>query len=253
MKEVNVFVSGCTGRMGKMVVDLVNQHPGWKVVGGFGLGEHQYDFPVFDVGNFLAVNQIKKANIVIDFSNAVASEFVFTNLASEYQIPMVCATTKLAKKLIRDMQTQKRVPVFQAYNMAQDVYAFSKAVCSLVASLSNCDIDVFEVHHTGKKDAPSGTAENLAVAINEALGDTHIIMDNPPFDNPRGTNEIHVHSTRAGKYPGTHKVMLTGSDYCIELEHTAFSPMIFAEGAVKAAEFLLEQKPGYYNMDSLCK
>lgn len=252
-KKVKVFVSGCTGRMGKLVVEAVNQHPGWEVCGGFGLGEHPYDFPVFDIGdsNCMDFFRREKPNIGIDFSSAGVSEWVFIN-ACRYKIPFVFATTKLSEELIRDMKKQTAIPVFQAYNLAYDVYAFTQAVASLVAKLPGCDIDIIEIHHKGKKDAPSGTALNLANAINRALGETHTIICNPQLDGLRGPNEIHIHSERKGSYAGTHIVTLTVANaYTIELKHEAFSPKIFADGAIKAAEFLLAQPAGYYNMDNL--
>lgn len=254
MKKVNVFVSGVTGRMGKRIVEAVNQHPNWKVCGGFGLGEHQYHFPVWEGGNCLPSSMFatKKPDVIIDFSTPVLSNFVYYNFACYYGVPMVCATTKLPADLIEHMKKQIVVPVFQAYNMAYDVYVFTQAVANLVAKLPKCHIDIIEVHHIGKKDAPSGTALNLAEAINRALGDTHSIIFNPSLDVPRVANEIHIHSRRSGSVAGKHTVELRSSDeYVITLEHEAISPKIFASGAIKAAEFLLEQKPGYYNMDSL--
>lgn len=253
-KKVKVFVSGCTGRMGKLVVEAVKEHPGWEVCGGFGLGAHSYDFPVFDLGNaaFFDFLTMPKPDVLIDFSTASAANTVYFSFARKRGIPMVCATTKLPEDLIADMKKQTTIPVFQACNLAYDVYAFTEAVAGLVAKLPGCDIDIREIHHKGKKDAPSGTAKNLAEAINRALGGTHIIVPNPPLDGLREPDEIHIHSERRGSYAGTHIVTFTVANaYTIELKHEAFSPKIFADGAIKAAEFLLTQPAGYYNMDNL--
>lgn len=252
-KTTKVFVSGCTGRMGKLIVEAVNQHPGWEVCGGFGLGEHHYDFPVLE-GHFAATEffATQRPDVIIDFSAPVISDYVYNSYARYYGIPMVCATTKLPDDLIRSMKHQTDIPVFQAYNLAYDVYAFTQAVVELVAKFPDCDIDVREIHHTGKKDSPSGTAINLATAINEALGGTCTIVPNPKLNGLRNPNEIHIHSERRGSYPGTHIVTLTcANKYTITLSHEAFSAQIFADGAIKAAEFLLTQPAGYYNMDNL--
>lgn len=252
-KITKVFVSGCTGRMGKLVVEAVNRHLFWRICGGFGLGKHQYDFPVFDDVNCLAANSFdaQRPDVIIDFSTPAVTYSIYNDFACCYGIPLVCATTKLPAELIADMKQQSVIPVFQAYNLAYDVYVFTKAVARMAAKLPGCDIDVREIHHTGKKDAPSGTALNLATAINEALGGTHIIVFNPPLDGLRGQNEIHIHSERRGAYAGTHIVTLTSKEFAVSLSHEAFSPQIFANGAIKAAEFLLTQPAGYYNMDNL--
>lgn len=256
MKEkiTNVFVSGCTGRMGQLVVDAVNQYPGWKVCGGFGLEKNQYDFPVFEAGNCCASTLFvtQTPDVIIDFSTPELSEFVYYYFACYYRIPMVCATTKLPTDLIQFMKKQVRIPVFQAYNLAYDVYQFTQAIVKLVTALPGCDIDIREIHHTRKKDAPSGTALNLANAINRALGEKNTIIANPVFNGLRKSNEIHIHSERKGSYAGTHIVTLTfANKSAITLSHEAFSAQIFADGAIKAAEFLMAQPVGYYTMDNL--
>lgn len=253
-KKVKVFVSGCTGRMGKLVVEAVNNHPGWEVCGGFGRRENKYDFPVFEVDNCCASTLFatQKPNVMIDFSNQALSDFVYRNFARYYDIPLVCATTKLPKDLMEYMKNERKITIFQAYNLAYDVYVFTKVVAELAAKFPDCEIDVKEIHHTGKRDAPSGTALNLANAINRALGNTHTIIPNPKFEKQRGKNEIHVLSERKGSYSGTHTVIFTvAGKYRITLKHEAHSPQIFATGAIVAAEFLLRQQPGYYNMDNL--
>lgn len=255
-EKVKVFVSGCTGRMGKLVVEAVNKKPGWEVCGGLGLGDHEYQFPVFvsiEKEKILQFFNDCHPDVIIEFSIAPLSEYVFYEFAQKLCVPMVCGTTKLPKTLIADMKSQTTMPVFQAYNMAYDVYAFTQAVANLVAKLPGCDIDITEIHHKEKADAPSGTAINLAEAINRALGGTHAIVPNPSHaDLCQRKNEIHIHSERKGSYVGTHIVTLTAANaYTIELKHEAFSRQIFANGAVKAAEFLLTQPAGYYDMSNL--
>lgn len=253
-KNIAVFVSGCTGRMGKLVVETVNQHPGWNVCGGFGTGEHRYHFPVLDCDDYRLATLFttKKPDIIIDFSTPTVSDFVYNDLACNYHIPMVCATTKLPADLIEIMKHQTMIPIFQAFNLSYDVYKFTQTVSMLVKMLPDCDIDIREVHHTGKKDAPSGTALNLAKAINTALKEEYAIVCNPVLDGLRKPKEIHIHSERRGSYAGTHIVTLTAANkYTITLSHEAFSPQIFVDGAIKAAEFLLTQPAGYYSMESL--
>ena len=214
----------------------------------------RYNFPVLHHGTLcsstLFIN--KNPDIIIDFSTPPVSDLVYNDIACYYHIPMVCATTKLPVDLIELMKHQTIIPVFQAFNMSYDVYKFTQTVAMLVKMLPCCDIDIREVHHTGKKDAPSGTALNLASAINTALKEEYTIVCNPVLDGLRRPNEIHIHSERRGAYAGTHIVTLTAANkYTITLSHEAFSPQIFVDGAIKAAEFLLTQPVGYYSMENL--
>lgn len=122
MKEkiTKVFISGCTSRKGKILVDLINQNPDWKICGGFGLGEHQYDFPVCEGGNFRAATifTTQCPNIIIDCSTPILSEFVYNSFARYYAVPMFCATANLSRELIVQMKQQQIIPVFQDYNLA---------------------------------------------------------------------------------------------------------------------------------------
>lgn len=126
MNEVNVFVSCCTERHGKQLVEAVNQHLGWKVCAGFGLRENHYDFPVLKletiVANYVHLfdGKIDKPTIIIDSSNHKISELIYYDIAYEHRISMVCATENLRPFFIKDMQSNnqmKFIPVFQEYNM----------------------------------------------------------------------------------------------------------------------------------------
>lgn len=130
MSETHVIVSGCTGRMGKSVVGLVNQHPDWKVVGGFGLGKHQYKFPVLGVGAFEAKKlfELEKPDVIIDFSSPDATECLYFDYAIKYSVPLVCGTTKLDIYLLENMKMQNCIPVFQSYNFLTNM-KFTQNVC----------------------------------------------------------------------------------------------------------------------------
>lgn len=250
-KEVNVVVIGSEGKMGQIIADLVNKHPGWKVSAGIDQRDAKRDFPVYCSPQSMVNSANVKADLMIDFSSASAIHDIY-RLAKKLGIPLLTGTTNLAGGTIKDMQEQKEIPVFQAYNMSNSVYQFIQDVCHTAKKRGDqgYDIDIIEVHGTKKKDAPSGTAWTLANAINEVLGGKYKTTLGCP-DGERKPMEIRITSLRMDGFAGNHTVIFSkGSDF-VKMEHNAGSREIFAEGAIKAAEFLLKQEPGYYNMSSI--
>ncbi len=114
------------------------------------------------------------------------------------------------------------------------------------------NIEITEKHHNKKLDAPSGTAASMADAIAEVLPyQADFTYGRRSASKRREVNEIGIHSLRGGTIVGDHEVLFAGNDELIEIKHTALSRSIFANGAVKAAEFIVEQDPGLYNMSDL--
>ena len=141
------------------------------------------------------------------------------------------------------------IPVFQSANMSFDVALFKNIVKTIAVQLSDTDIEVSETHHNRKKDAPSGTALMLAEAINESLGGTKKLIYGR--EGKREENEIGLSSIRGGNIAGEHTVQFFGENETLEIKHTTYSREVFAEGAVKAAQFLLTKEKGFYTMDDL--
>lgn len=250
-ETVNVVVSGCEGRMGQLIVKLVNQHPGWRVVIGIDQSDKNgEDFHV--IGNTFANWDAINPSLFIDFSSPEGTHQIY-RLAKELGVPLVTGTTKLTGGIIGNMKEQKRIPVFQAFNMSSSVHKFIQNVCTEAKERAEqgYDIDIIEAHHTGKADAPSGTAEILYEAINKALGgDYERVLGCP--NRVRKPKEIRITSLRLGSIPGTHEVLFSkAGEKTIELKHEASDRSEFAEGAITAAEFLLKQEPGYYDMSSI--
>lgn len=255
---VNVVVSGANGRMGKIVARLVQENPNWRVCcgydkeNGFGAG-----FPIHCFRKQIVGEVNPKPNIVIDFSEKKATEEMF-HLATELSIPIVTGTTDLPELLISKMKSQTGIPVFQMYNLAPQLKIFTESVCNTAKELKaagiidNYDIKIRELHHRNKSGKISGTAKNLATAINDTLGNEYTVCEIP--SGKRSEKEIHIYAERGGTAAGTHTVVFESKyddEDSFEYTHNAYSPAIFAKGAIKAAEFLLEQKPGFYTMDDL--
>ena len=111
------------------------------------------------------------------------------------------------------------------------------------------DIEIIEAHHHHKVDSPSGTAKML---LNSAMTATQFTPNYERLGySPRKPDEIGVHSIRGGSIVGEHEILYCGEDETLTLKHTAQSKKIFAVGAIKAAHFLINQKPGYYDMEDV--
>jgi 4-hydroxy-tetrahydrodipicolinate reductase len=172
-----------------------------------------------------------KTDVIIDFShpNALKALLGFGIL---HQTPIVVATTGLGPEEHRILQeAAELIPIFQSANMSLGINMLCKVLETLTPALEpEFDIEIIEKHHKHKKDAPSGTTFLLIDAIGHSCP---------------------THSIRSGTIPGEHTVIYSGPDEVLEFTHTAYSPEIFARGALSAARFLLKQKPGLYNMKNL--
>ncbi len=250
MTKKKVLVSGCNGKMGELVCYAVNATVDMEVLCGFDRISSLGDFPVFSsskeiydgLGNLLP-------DVIIDFSAPVATRSI-AEFANDNNIPIVVATTGLSESDISSLKTlSKTIPVFQSANMSFDVALFKNILKAMAVQLSDCDIEISETHHNRKKDAPSGTAKMLADTINEALGNSKVLVYGR--EGQRQKNEIGLSSIRGGNIVGEHTVQFFSENETLEIKHTSYSRKVFADGAVKAARFLLTKEPGFYNMDDL--
>ena len=106
-------------------------------------------------------------------------------------------------------------------------------------------------HHNKKFDAPSGTAVMIANAIKEVIPNLEYNYGRYGRDAKRKENEVGIHAIRGGTIVGEHNIIFAGHDEIVELKHTAQSKDIFAKGSIAAAKYLINQNPGYYNMDNM--
>lgn len=252
-ETVNVLVSGL-GKMGRLIVELVNQHPGWKVVAGFdqcGDPNGEWDFPVYTHPQAIKSEKNLQIDQIFDFSSAEATRQIY-RVAKRLKVRFLTGTTNLPEDLLKDMMSEKDIPILQASNMSYAVFEFIRNSCHKAKEYAEQGyyIDIMEIHHIGKADAPSGTAEILANAINEAIGGDYAIILGCP-NRKRNPKEIRISSLRLGTIPGVHMVIFSKEEDIITFDNEASSRSVFAEGAINAAEFLLAQKPGYYNINSI--
>ncbi|KYH38479.1 MAG: Dihydrodipicolinate reductase [Candidatus Bathyarchaeota archaeon B26-1] len=259
---VRICVAGATGRMGSTLIrEAISR--GFEVVGAVAAPDDP------NVGRSLREAGVCASEVVImdpsKLEEAVRDAEVyltFTTPAAEVEnVPavanlgrrIVMGTTGFTEeqmKIVRDA-VSSRVPAVFSPNFALGVNILLKMIDVLRAFPEDYHFSIVEVHHAGKKDAPSGTARRIGELISKVRGYSKIVYGREGL-NPRRPGELEILSVRAGGVPGIHNIIIAGPHEMIRIEHTAFSRRVFAQGALYAAEWVLRQdKPGVYTMEDV--
>ncbi len=246
----NILLSGCNGAMGKVIAARVDERDDCRIAAGLDINTTSNgSFPVF--GN--ADDIVVPVDVIIDFSHPSALSGVL-RYALQNKKPVVVATTGLNEEQINSLQlAASQIPVFFSANMSLGVNLLSE-LCKKAAEVlgNDFDIEIIEAHHNKKIDAPSGTALLLANAVKEGLDYQPVYeYDRHSKREKRTKHEIGIHAIRGGTIVGEHEVMFAGNDEVITLHHSARSKAVFATGAINAALFLRQQKPGLYSMKDM--
>ena len=251
-----ILLSGCNGKMGKAVTANVAVTSGAEIIGGIDIyADSLYGYPVFGSPALIPDEITKKADVIIDFSNPSALGGLL-EYAVKNSIPAVICTTGLndsQKALLKS--AAEKIPVFFSANMSLGVNLVCELAKKAAAVLGNdFDIEIVEMHHNQKIDAPSGTALMIADAIKDELdGDTKYEYDRHSKREKRTKNEIGIHAVRGGTITGEHEIIFAGHDEIIKISHSARSKELFATGAVNAAKFICGKEPGIYDMSAMLK
>lgn len=246
---IEVMVNGCNGKMGQIVCDLVSNNERLILTGGIDRENNGLmTFPVYTDTNMIE----KKPDVIIDFSIPIAT-FKVLEYAKKENVAVVIATTGFTKEEEEKIEEySKYIPIFKSANMSFDVNMMKKIVMQIAPLLKDTDIEITEVHHNRKVDSPSGTAQMLADSINQALGNGyHYEYNRHDKHEKRDKKEIGISSIRGGNIVGEHTVQFFGEFETFEIKHTSYSRNVFAEGAIKAAEFIVTNENGLYNMDDI--
>ena len=246
---IKVLVNGCNGKMGQVVCDLVDKSDIFEVICGIDKNLSVTNkFPVYDDTSKI----INKPDVIIDFCIPQATMNIL-QYAVNNNVPIVIATTGFTNEQnsIIEKYSQK-IPIFKSANMSFDIMIMKKLVTWLAPLLKDTDIEIIESHHNRKIDSPSGTAQMLADSINKALDNKmHCEYNRHDKHEKRDKNEIGMSSIRGGNIVGEHTVQFIGEFETFEIKHTSYSRNVFAEGSLKAAEFIIKQKPGLYAMENI--
>ena len=246
-----IILSGCMGRMGKAITELVENKNDFTIIAGIDIVDNPAaSFPVYK--NITDVKE--KADVIIDFSNSSSLDSLLS-FAKATATPLVLCTTGYTDEQIEKIkETSKSVPVFFSFNMSLGVnllISLSKKAATILGD--GYDIEIIEKHHNQKLDAPSGTAIMIANAIDDSKQNKmQYEFDRHSKRQKRGKNEIGIHSVRGGTIVGEHEVIFAGDDEIISISHSASSRRIFAVGALRAADFLAKtNESNLYNMDDV--
>lgn len=249
MMELNILVVGQTGQMGRVLEQTIQKSP-HHLVAGIG---HPKDITKEDVNIYSDFNDIPQPqdiDVIIDFSTPHLLEPLL-NFATKHKIPVVIATTGIENTKLIEKASQA-IPIVYAGNYSLGVNVLEKVAEVVAKALKDFDIEITETHHNLKVDAPSGTAHMLFDAVNR--GRDHTLTQHQGrhgLDAKRTKQEVGMHALRGGTVVGTHTVSFFGTDEVIELTHTAYSKQIFAQGSLKAAEFIVHQQPGLYDVNDV--
>ena len=246
---LRIILSGCNGKMGRVITDIINRKNDIDIVAGVDLDPSQNGpFPVFKKFEDITCD----ADVIIDFSHpSVLDELI--NYAKKMHMAAVIATTGFSDEQIRSIYAAgSEIPVFFSFNMSLGINLLAELARKAAAVLEGFDIEIIEKHHNQKIDAPSGTAILLANEINDELsGKMTYEYDRHSKREKRTTTEIGIHAVRGGTIVGEHEVLFAGRDEIITLSHSARSKEVFAVGAVNAAVFVAEKEKGLYSMKEL--
>jgi len=238
---IPLHLHGATGRMGTLVRTLLERDPSIAlracVAAGGASGECPpgcawVDASAFGPGSLEA---LPGDAVILDVSLASGTESLVAAMERAPRAAVV-ATTGLADPLeARLAALASRVPILRARNLSFGVAVAREWLRALTpAARGTFAADVVEHHHAGKKDAPSGTALDLAAALGAGAA-----------------GGVRTHSLRAGTVPGTHRVILSGDGETLEIVHTVYDRRVFAAGALRAVRFVHGRAPGLYTVDDL--
>jgi 4-hydroxy-tetrahydrodipicolinate reductase len=243
---MRVGVTGADGRMGRVVRDVLE---GREHSVAFAAARDPEEFGALDdEGEFAALLDRRDPDVVVDFT-APEATVRYAEACADAGVPFVTGTTGFDEDHRAALrEAGNAVPVLVGANFSRGVQALLSAVADAAAALPEYDVAVTETHHSGKMDAPSGTAGLLLDCIDEVRGDGEEPerVHGREGDQPRTEGEVGVHARRAGDVTGEHEVLLAGNSEVLELTHRAGDRRVFAEGAVDAAGWLAGQPAGCY-------
>ncbi|MCS6799410.1 MAG: 4-hydroxy-tetrahydrodipicolinate reductase [Myxococcota bacterium] len=261
-EPLRLCVHGATGRMGRALLEVIRGRGDVRLVAAVGrpgsphvgrdvgavTGGPAYGVAVIDA----PAEGLRACDVLVDFSAPEATQRLLAAIA-QYPRPTVIGTTGLTRPIEAAVRAlAERVPMLLAPNTSVGVAVLGELLGIALGALGpDWDVEIVELHHRGKADAPSGTALRLARLVAEARGlqaQGMIVHGRSGRVGPRPAEQVGVLAARGGDVVGEHTLWLCGPGERLELVHRAHDRSLFAHGALRAACWLVRQPPGLYEM-----
>ena len=264
-RKLRLAVPGAAGKMGRMILKVIAETPGMLLVSA--VERPGSTFLGNDAGSVAGLGQLgveirselddamANADVIIDFTAPAATAWTVSR-AAEHEVGVVIGTTGLGEAEKRAVwQASERIPIVLSANMSLGVNVLFGLLAQAARALGDdYDVEIVELHHRHKKDAPSGTALAMASTLAEALGrDLSKVAryGREGLPGARASDEIGIHAVRGGDIVGEHTAYFCGLGERLEITHRASSRETFARGAVRAAAWLRDRDPGLYDMQDV--
>ncbi len=262
--KVKVAILGCSGRMGRNLIQAAIEHESIELVGGSVRASSS--FVDFDLGELAGIgsigsktsvdlNELLEADVFIDFTSI---ETTLENIkwCQQHNKALVIGTTGFNDQQVDEIkQSGEQIPVILAPNTSVGVNLLFKLLEITAKAIGDhTDIEIFEAHHRFKKDAPSGTAVKMGQVIADTLGrdlNKCAVYGREGITGERDKETIGFATVRAGDIVGEHTAFFADIGERLEITHKASSRMTFALGAMRAAFWLSEADNGYYDMQDV--
>jgi 4-hydroxy-tetrahydrodipicolinate reductase len=259
---LRLCVAGAAGRMGNAVIHETAAK-NYQIVGAVEaagnpcIGKSLRELGICDcetqiVGPDRIGDAVREADVYVTFTFP-AAEMQNVPAVAALGKRIVLGTTGFTEEQNRQLReaVSGRVPVVFSPNFSVGVNILFKLAQALKAFPQEYTFSISEIHHTGKKDAPSGTAKKLGQIIADVRGYGRTVYGREGL-SPRQPEELEITALRAGGVPGIHDIIVAGPHEMLRIEHTAFSRSVFAQGAVYAAEWIIHQtQPRIFSMEDV--
>ena len=254
MKKINIAITGCMGRMGRQIIKSSKKNKDFNLVA---LTENKIkNKKIYGIQPSLNnISAFKKTNVIIDFTIPKCTLDVL-NIASKLKKKVVIGTTGFTEReenLIKKFS--RKIPILKAGNMSLGVNLLMYLTEITSQSLgNNFQSKVYEAHHKHKIDYPSGTALMLGQGIAIGKGKKIYSLVGKKYLNKKSfpySNKINFNSIRKSSVVGEHEVRFSSGKEIIKLNHESFDRSLYSEGALTAAKWLMNKKPGLYSMRDL--
>lgn len=251
---IKVVIMGVCGKMGRALVPLISEQVDMALVGGVeSFGHPQVDVPL-GTGKIFAdlESVVEYCDVGIEFTTPDVS-LKHANIMANSGKGYILGTTGFSTNQLEELKKFSwKIPIVYSPNFsigANVLLNLTESAAQLLGD--NFDVEIVEVHHTQKKDAPSGTAKKLIESIEKVRGKKKLVYGREGTSKAKTKDEIGIASIRSGDVVGEHYVIFGQKGERLELVHKASSRLAFAQGVIKAIRFVQNKPTGFYGMEAI--